>query len=174
MTRIKAAVKQDHALIKDLYHRLRDADPESRDPDEFVWALGRYLIVEDLVLTPALENHIANGGARHRRLSNDFDSITTKLRHMRRFDPSEPSFDAALTAIWVDLEPHVREEATMDLDDLEQHLSHEESTALGKKYEDIKELLQHPYGKNGVPDGDTLSAILDLSRQELMIKIGLF
>jgi hypothetical protein len=99
--------------------------------------------------------------------------INAKLRHMRRYDPSEASFDAALSAIWVDLEPHIREEASSDLDQLEERLSREESVALGKKYEDIKELLQRPYGKNGIPDSDTLSAILDMPRHELMVRIGL-
>jgi hypothetical protein len=37
--------------------------------------LDRYLIVEDLVVSPALDNHIAHGGQRHRRLSDDFDSV---------------------------------------------------------------------------------------------------
>lgn len=75
MPRISEAVKQDHALIKRAFRRLLDADPEHRRPDEFVWALDRYLIVEDLVVSPALEHHIARGGERHRRLSDDFDSV---------------------------------------------------------------------------------------------------
>lgn len=78
MPRISEAVKKDHALIKQAFRRLRDADPDARKPDEFVWALDRYLIVEDLVLAPALENHIAHGGERHRRLSDDFDSVSLK------------------------------------------------------------------------------------------------
>lgn len=76
MPRISEAVKQDHAIIQKAFHRLRDADPETRKPDEFVWALDRYLIVEDLVVAPALEHHIARGGERHRRLSDDFDSVS--------------------------------------------------------------------------------------------------
>lgn len=85
MPRISEAVKQDHALIKRSFRRLRDAEPESRKADEFVWALDRYLIVEDLVVSPALESHIAHGGERHRRLSDDFDSVSLG---QRRTDPS--------------------------------------------------------------------------------------
>lgn len=98
--------------------------------------------------------------------------INAKLRHMQRYSPAEPSFDSSLTAIWVDLEPHIREETTRDLDRLEASLSPTESEALAKKYGDIKELLQHPYGKDGVPDQRTLSAILEMPRQELMVKVG--
>ncbi len=79
MTRISEAVKQDHAIIQSAFRRLRAADPETRKPDQFVWALDRYLIVEDLVVAPALESHIAHGGERHRRLSDDFDSVSTSM-----------------------------------------------------------------------------------------------
>lgn len=98
--------------------------------------------------------------------------MNAKLRHMQRFNPAEPSFDSSLSAIWVDLEPHIREETTGDLDQLEESISKSDSEALAKKYEDIKELLQHPYGKDGVPDARTLSAILEMPRQELMVKVG--
>lgn len=92
---------------------------------------------------------------------------------MQKYDPAEPSFESGLKAIWVDLEPHIREETSADLALLEESLSKSDSEALGKKYEDIKELLQKPYGKHGVPDGRTLSAILEMPRQELMVKIGM-
>ncbi|KAL2157269.1 hypothetical protein VTH06DRAFT_6309 [Thermothelomyces fergusii] len=173
MPRVSEAVKRDHALIQRAYRRLRDADPEDRDPSEFMWVLSRYLMIEDLVVSPILDNHVARGGERHRRLSDDYDSMNAKLRHMQRFDPSEASFESALRAIWVDLEPHIREETSGDLNSLEENLSGSESEALGKKYEDIKDLLQRPYGRNGVPDKRTLSAILEMPRQELMVKIGI-
>ncbi|KAL2257152.1 hypothetical protein VTK26DRAFT_589 [Humicola hyalothermophila] len=174
MARISEAVRQDHALIKQTFRHLISSNPEDRRPDEFVWALDRYLIVDDLVVAPALEHHVAHGGERHRRLSDDFDSINLKLRHMQRYKPSEPSFESSLKAIWVDLEPHIREETRGDLSSLEESLSPSESEALGKKYEDIKELLQKPYGKGGIPDARTLSAILEMPRQELMVKLGVF
>ena len=92
---------------------------------------------------------------------------------MKRYNPAEPSFESSLKAIWVDLEPHIREEATGDLSRLEDSLSRSDSEALAKKYEDIKELLQKPYGENGTPDARTLSAILEMPRQELMVKLGI-
>lgn len=92
---------------------------------------------------------------------------------MQRFSPAEPSFDSSLSAIWVDLEPHIREESTGDLGLLEDSLSKSESEALGRKYEELKELLQRPYGAGGVPDDRTLSAILAMPRQELMVKLGI-
>lgn len=92
---------------------------------------------------------------------------------MQRYSPAEPSFESALKAIWVDLEPHIREETHGDLSSLEESLARSDSEALGKRYEDVKELLQKPYGKHGIPDARTLSAILDMPRQELMVKLGI-
>jgi hypothetical protein len=100
--------------------------------------------------------------------------MNLKLRHMRQYTPAEPSFDAALHAIWVDLEPHIREEAQEDLERLEQNLARADSEELGRKYVHIRDLLQKPYGKGGAPDERTLDAILEMPRQELMTKIGIY
>ena len=94
---------------------------------------------------------------------------------MQRFPPDNENFEAALRSIWIDLEPHIREGATAtgDLARLEMGMSRAASEALGRKYDNIKGLLQKPYGKDGVPDAATLSALLEMPRQELMVRIGL-
>jgi hypothetical protein len=80
MPQISEAVKKDHDLVRDWFWRLLHTAPEEREgADGFIWALGRYLIVEDLVLIPALDNHEAHGGERHRRLSDDFESVSPAL-----------------------------------------------------------------------------------------------
>ena len=60
-----------------------------------------------------------------------------------------------------------------DLDRLEEALSEAESNELGANYERIKELLQRPYGTDGVPDARTLKAMLEMPREAFMTKIGL-
>jgi len=89
------------------------------------------------------------------------------------FDPSEESFVSALRAIWVDLEPHFKEENRRDLGELESKLGPDESEALGKKYETLRDILQKPYGKEGVPDPETLKDVLSTSKQELMERMGM-
>lgn len=191
MPKISEVVKRDHTRITDAYHGLIAAEPEDRVPDVFIWALTRYLIIENLALLPALEYHLSSGGERQKRLSDDYDSVRkmfafiliqtdkprsqihTKLRHMVQFDPSEESFVSALRAIWIDLEPHFREENGGDLDELERKLGLEDSEALGKKYETLRDILQKPYGKEGVPDAETLKDVLDTSKQELMERMGM-
>ncbi|KAK4184147.1 hypothetical protein QBC35DRAFT_67157 [Podospora australis] len=173
MPRLSEAVKRDHARITDAYHGLIETKPEDRNGDDFVWALARYLIVENLALIPALEYYINNGRQRQRRLSDDYDSINAKLRHMSKYNPSEESFNSSLKAIWLDLEPHIREETDEDLDELERLMGPEGSEALGRKYEKLKEMLQKPYGKGGVPDADTMGDVLDTTRQQLMERMGI-
>ncbi|KAK4210973.1 hypothetical protein QBC37DRAFT_22148 [Rhypophila decipiens] len=174
MPKISEVVKRDLRLLQDAYHHLWTVGPEDRKPNEFIWPLKRYLVVEDLLVTPALEEHLGKLGAtRHKRLSDDDESMNEKLKHMQTFDVTEPSHEAALKAIWVDLEPHMREEAGKDLDQLEESLSQSESEALGSRYERISQLLQQPYGEHGAPDKDILMALLDTPRKELITKFGL-
>jgi hypothetical protein len=77
MPQISEAVRSDQRLVKSEFERLLHTAPSERPtPSDFIWALDRYLIVEDLVLTPALENHVARGGERRRRLSDDYESVS--------------------------------------------------------------------------------------------------
>lgn len=102
-----------------------------------------------------------------------YKQINAKLRHMQQYDPAEESFNSSLQAIWVDLEPHVFEEEKSDLHRLEENLSETASTELSNKYNRIKEMLQKPYGKDGAPDSKILNALLEMPRQELVVKLGL-
>lgn len=80
MTKISETVKADHKLITELYHAIRGAEPEDRHSlrNKFIWTLDQYLIVEDLVVTPALEEHLSkHGDKRRQRLSDDFESVST-------------------------------------------------------------------------------------------------
>ena len=80
MPTISEAVKQDHALILEAYKRILLSPPEERRPDEFIWALDRYLVVEDLILSPAIEKHLPKGGdLRRQRLSDDYESVCHPL-----------------------------------------------------------------------------------------------
>lgn len=77
MPQISQAVKLDHKLVREAYLDLRNTKPEERgSPNRFIWLLTRYLVVEELVMTPALDNHVAGGGERHHRLSDDHESVS--------------------------------------------------------------------------------------------------
>ncbi|KAM7196926.1 hypothetical protein V8F20_006893 [Naviculisporaceae sp. PSN 640] len=174
MPKISEVVKRDLGVLQDAYRHLWSVKPEDRNPNDFIWPLKRYLIVEDLLVTPALEDHLGRSGERrHKRLADDDESMNAKLKHMQNFEPTEPSYESALRAIWIDLEPHIREEVGKDLDQLEESISQSDSEELANKYEHINHLLQQPYGEEGAPDKDILMALLETPRKELMTKFGL-
>ncbi|KAK0724421.1 hypothetical protein B0H67DRAFT_598054 [Lasiosphaeris hirsuta] len=174
MPPISDVVSADHALIKKAFNGLVESDPtRPRDATEFIWTLGRFLIVEDLVVTPALEHHVARGGEAHCRVS-DYDSVNAMLRHLQQLDTTEDSFEKQLNIAWDELELHLAPEVVADLERLEESMAWPDADGLGTKYERIRDLLQKPYGKEGVPDAETLAAILQTPRQELMLRIGVF
>lgn len=79
MPRISEVVKRDLGFLQDAYHHLWTVSPEDRKPNEFVWPLKRFLIVEDLLVTPALEDHLGRSGERmYKRLSDDDESVSAQ------------------------------------------------------------------------------------------------
>jgi len=76
MPKISETDKRDLGLLQEAYHQLWTVGPEERNPNDFVWPLKRYLIAEDILVTPALEHHLGREGKeRHRRLSDDDESV---------------------------------------------------------------------------------------------------
>lgn len=106
MPQLSEAVKEDHARVRKAYHQLMNARPEERtDPSYFIWALDRYLIVEDLVLTPALNNHVERGGERQRRLSADYDSVSVPFLLASRISANAEETDERKAATHAEILP---------------------------------------------------------------------
>lgn len=64
MARISDAIKQDHRDIEDAYSRIitaKDSDEKTRWQNQFSWELARHSIGEELVVYPAMEEHLPNG-----------------------------------------------------------------------------------------------------------------
>jgi hemerythrin superfamily protein len=63
---ITGFVKQDHRAIEEYYSRIinsSDSDEQTRFQNQFVWALARHSIGEELVLYPAIEEYVEGGKA---------------------------------------------------------------------------------------------------------------
>lgn len=76
MPKISESVKRDLELLTEAYHHLWTVVPEERNANDFVWPLKRYLVAEDVLVTPALEHHLGRRGEkRHQRLSDDDQSV---------------------------------------------------------------------------------------------------
>lgn len=65
MSTVTVAVTRDHRDLADYYKKILDApnnDTATRWQNQFIWALTRHLVAEELVLFPAFENIMAEKG----------------------------------------------------------------------------------------------------------------
>jgi hemerythrin superfamily protein len=65
MSRILDTIKQDHRAIEACYERILksvDPDEQTRFQNQFTWELARHSIGEELVVYPALEQHLIKDG----------------------------------------------------------------------------------------------------------------
>lgn len=66
MTLISDAIKSDHRDLEEAYNNILTAasdDEKRRWQNQFTWELARHSIGEELVLYPAMEEHLTDGKA---------------------------------------------------------------------------------------------------------------
>ncbi|KAK3385674.1 hypothetical protein B0H63DRAFT_473393 [Podospora didyma] len=178
MLKLSKAVQRDQACIKEAFRDLVHVDREwSQDRTaltaEFVWIFEYYMIAEDLAVAPALDYYEGNGGERHPNLCHNYDLVNQELKQLYDLDPTAESWEASARAIWAKLEPLIIEETVTDLEEMESSMS-DFAEKQAKKYDDVKKLLQKPYGDQGRPDDRKLLAMLEMPRGDLMAAIGVF
>ncbi|KAG0081740.1 hypothetical protein BGZ93_002629, partial [Podila epicladia] len=64
MFRVTEAIKRDHRELEDAYANILDStddDERTRWQHQFTWELARHSIGEELVVYPAMEEHLSNG-----------------------------------------------------------------------------------------------------------------
>jgi hypothetical protein len=62
---VSAAIKHDHAELKEYYNNIlsaTDTDSKIRWQNQFTWELARHSIGEELVVYPAMEEHMGDEG----------------------------------------------------------------------------------------------------------------
>lgn len=65
MTSITDAILHDHRELQNYYNEVvnsTDPDHQERYGNQFVWELARHSIAEELIVYPAFEKYITNGG----------------------------------------------------------------------------------------------------------------
>lgn len=73
---------------------------------------------------------------------------------------------SSLRAVWLDMEPHLQEEAAGELVWLQQSLTAEESETLSREYNEIKRLVERRCG-HAASSGDVTRTILETSPEDL-------
>jgi len=124
-----------------------------------------------------------------------------KLEHSLQVTSKKDGVDTVETKSGIEQAPSKASNSSNlhgDLQRLEEALSRSESEELGRRYVEVKELLQKPYGRlelgggggpgnviggggnsatveqeEGVPDAATLGSILAMPREDFLMKVGL-
>ncbi|KAK3935383.1 hypothetical protein QBC46DRAFT_298213 [Diplogelasinospora grovesii] len=174
MPTISEVIKDDYARIKDAYRRIVNLSHEDGETNNFIWSLACYLLAEELLVTPTIKERVVKGSKTEERFCRDFMSIIEKLQRLQAFDQiDEESFMASLSAIWVDLEPHMEEVSTCLLK-LEKTFTKSDSEALAAKYLEVQRQMGIRYADNGATSRQSITTILetplDNHRTELLAK----
>ncbi|KAE8363394.1 hemerythrin HHE cation binding domain-containing protein [Aspergillus caelatus] len=135
--RVSDAIKEDHRELEQYYDRITqstDQDEQTRYQNLFTWELARHSIGEELVIYPAMEEHVANGKALAEKDRREHQSVKEQLKKFQNLKASDADFIPTIEALMKDLAPHIKEEETTDLPALEEALSPEDSEKLSKSF----------------------------------------
>ncbi|KAI0404185.1 hypothetical protein F4802DRAFT_598384 [Xylaria palmicola] len=169
--KVSEAIREDHKQLKDYYNQVvnsKDPDEQERYRNAFIWELARHSIAEEIVVYPAFEKNIPDGGremadkdrAQHQtvRISDPgalrtpsfpasvltcpFFTVQVKeqLYEFQKLKPKDEAYVPKLKSLFANLSQHIKEEEEEDLVKLEKILSLTESKELSHSFEKTKML----------------------------------
>ncbi|PGH21413.1 hypothetical protein AJ80_03330 [Polytolypa hystricis UAMH7299] len=150
MPRVSETIKHDHRELKEYYEKIvnaKDADMGTRWGNKFVWELARHSVAEELVVYPALINHIDHGQVIADKDRKEHQKVKELLYDFQKLDATDQDFYPKLEDIMTHLRQHMEEEEDEDLPSLESVLDNMESEEMSRKFERTKILVptrSHP------------------------------
>ncbi|PVH68107.1 hypothetical protein DL98DRAFT_507114 [Cadophora sp. DSE1049] len=166
MSTITDVLSKDHRELVHYYKKVLNA-PDTNTAtcwqNQFVRALARHLVAEELVVYPAFEKVLGDRG----RIIADKDksehqAIKQKLQIFQGLKAGTMDFVPSLESLVNDLAEHLNEEEMVDLPALDGALSSEESKSLATSFCRIKAFLpsrSHPPAPIKPPLGTIASFI---------------
>ncbi|KAF9874261.1 hhe domain protein [Colletotrichum karsti] len=136
-TRLSEAIKQDHRRIEQAYRYTLTASTQEdklRWRNELALELARHCISEEQILLPALKVKLFDGPSRCDKNHTDRMSLKEKICKLKAIPVDDPSFEAELKSLWVDMAAHVRDTDHQDMVRLEECLSITESEQLAEEF----------------------------------------
>lgn len=173
--RLSDVLQNEHREIELYYDRIIAAvdELERREyRNQFTWYLARHAIGEELVVYPAYEKYISDGGValankdrqQHQAVrrphpcpllpSNTLSQVKEQLKIFQNMEPSDKQFIPTLKTLMNELFQHMKEEEQHDLPALEQYLSQAESESYSKSFGRTKMFVpsrSHPKAPNKPP-----------------------
>lgn len=157
---ISEAITRDHRDLRKYYDEIvnhkGDLDHQDRYGNQFRWQLARHSVAEELLVYPALEEHLGEAGKeRADRDREQHHKLKVLLKEFQNLNAADDAFIPKLEEIWTELTHHIEDEESKDLPDLERALdsrpirgsSDGSSEALARKFERTKAFVpsrSHP------------------------------
>lgn len=155
--RILPAIKHDHREIEAHSHKILNStnpDEQTRYQNQFTWELARHAIGEELVVYPAISEHVKNGHDVAEKNRREHQDVKEQLKTFQEMSSTDPRFVPTLEALMKDLKHHIEEEEQDDLVKLEDAISQAESEALTRSFERTKMFVpsrSHPLAPSKPP-----------------------
>lgn len=152
---ISDAVKRDHRLIERLHASLVSPPPNT-DPDKqralcsrLSWELARHLVAMELFIFPGTAHRAKQGSEAAQERQRDMAQLRDELRTFSKAAAAKPGsgdekFRSALEELGGHLERHIRDVERVDLVNIENVLSGQESEDLARDFE--KSVFFIPHG----------------------------
>jgi len=155
---VSDSIKHDHAELKEFYDNIleaKDNDSKVRWQNQFTWELARHSIGEELVVYPAMEEHLGDEGkklADHDR--EEHLKVKKLLYKFQGLKPSDKEFEPTIRSLWESLDHHIKEEESDDLPKLEKAMPDGASSKMAKSFERTKKFIptrSHPSAPDKPP-----------------------
>ncbi|RAH69838.1 HHE domain protein [Aspergillus aculeatinus CBS 121060] len=165
MTLISDAIKSDHRDLEEAYNNILTAasdDEKRRWQNQFTWELARHSIGEELVLYPAMEEHLTDGKAMADKDRAEHKTVKDHLEKFQNLKPDDAEFIPTLQGLWGSLSQHIKEEEEQDLVKLEANLDNEVSKAMVSSFKRTKMFVptrSHPSAPDK-PPFETVAGLL--------------
>ncbi|KAI1496909.1 hypothetical protein F5X99DRAFT_48725 [Biscogniauxia marginata] len=147
---LAAALKSDHHQLGSYYPHIIDnssLDERTRYQNLFVWELARHLVAKELVVYPAMEDSLHDGGALSKKSRNQNQKIKVKLHTFQKLKADDPDFLPTFKGLKVDVQKTAADEEERDIPRLEDQLQGDRSLELSRAFDRTKMLAptrSHP------------------------------
>lgn len=176
MSKISDEIKTDHRELRGWYDKIvnpANEDEQVRAQNQFAWELARHSVGEELVVYPAMEQHVSGGkeladrdrqehqvvcltpGNRKGQTYNaDGKQVKEVLKQFQNMSPSDANYMPTIKNLMENLSKHMKEEEIEDLVKLDKALSQDQKESLGKSFDRTKAFVPsraHPSAPSKPP-----------------------
>ncbi|KIW90999.1 uncharacterized protein Z519_08782 [Cladophialophora bantiana CBS 173.52] len=132
------AIKHDYAELKEHYENIlgaQDTDSKIHWQNQFTCEFAPHSLGEELVVYPATERHLDQGG---KEMANKDRKENLKVKELlyksQKLSPSDQSFELTIMSLWSELIQHVQGEVFHNLPALEKTSAEGDSQSMASSF----------------------------------------